>query len=431
MTLKKRPIVVDLFAGAGGLSLGFEQAGFDIVCAVEIDPIHAVVHEFNFPNTKVIPKSVKEVDGAYIRECCGLKDSDEIDVLIGGAPCQGFSLIGQRAIDDPRNSLVKDYIRLIQELKPTHFLFENVKGLTIGKHKKFLQEIIDELENSGYNVRLPWKVLNAKDYSVPQSRQRLFLIGSRVGNSLPDYPIPSNEFVSCKDALSDLPDAEDFEELLVTDQVKANYVKKAEGYSSDMRCVTDSAFKYGYKRNWNSKIITSSRRTDHSLISRDRFNETEQGAIEPISRFFKLPENGFCNTLRAGTDSSRGAFTSPRPIHYKYPRCITVREMARLHGFPDWFRFHSTKWHGARQIGNAVPPPLAFRMAEEIMKVLPYSPEQPNMSLRLVNEELLYLDVSSASRYLGIKNPIGKRDKKSGVKKRKQADIENNKLITA
>merc|ERR1711916_344633 len=117
----------------------------------------------------------------------------------------------------------------------------------------------------------------------------------------------------------------------------ARYRKKAAGYSSRMRCSNNSSWKFGYRRLWDSNILTSSRRTDHTEISRKRFEATEQGKIEPISRFYKLSESGVSNTLRAGTDSSRGAFTSPRPIHYLYPRCITVREMARLHGFPDWF----------------------------------------------------------------------------------------------
>lgn len=431
MKSKNRPVVVDLFAGAGGLSLGFEQAGFDILCAVEIDPIHALVHEFNFPNTKVIAKSVTDIDGDYIRKVAGLDKTDTIDVLVGGAPCQGFSLIGQRAIDDPRNSLVKDYIRLVKELKPTHFVFENVKGLTVGKHKKFLQEIINELIGSGYNVRLPWRVLNAKDFSVPQSRERLFLIGSLEGADLPEYPAPTNSPVTCKDALEDLPDAEEFTALSSTDSTEFSYTKKAIDYSSEMRCSTSDSWKFGYIRYWNSKMLTCSRRTEHSEISRRRFNQTIPGNVEPISRFFRLPMDGVSNTLRAGTDAARGAFTSPRPIHYKYDRCITVREMARLHGFPDWFRFHGTKWHGARQIGNAVPPPLAFSLAKEIMKVLPYTPEQPKIKLKLGDPNLLYSDLSAASRYWGIKNPIGKRDKKSGVKKRSQSEIEQLNLISA
>ena len=424
MNKSKRPKVVDLFAGAGGLSLGFEQAGFDIICAVEIDPIHAAIHEYNFPYSKVLAKPVQQVTGDLIRKECGLSAEDEIEVLVGGAPCQGFSLIGQRALDDPRNSLVKDYIRIIKELKPLNFVFENVKGLTVGKHKKFLDEIIEEIRELGYNIRLPWKVLNAKDFNVPQSRERLFLIGSKAGKELPEYPDTSQNLVTCKEALDDLPNAEDFEELLTDDQVGAKYKKRALGYSTQMRCSNDSAWKFGYKRVWNSKILTSSRRTDHTEISRNRFENTPQGTVEPISRFYKLSESGVSNTLRAGTDSSRGAFTSPRPIHYSEPRCVTVREMARLHGFPDWFRFNTTKWHGARQIGNAVPPPLAYSVAKEVMKVIPYEPFLPDTKIKLGDSSLIYLDITSACKYWGIDNPIGKRDRKNGQKKRKQQEIE-------
>src|SRR5208283_3442167 len=110
---------------------------------------------------------------------------------------------------------------------------------------------------------------------------------------------------------------------------------------------------------------------------------TVPGEVEPISRFFRLPPDGLSNTLRAGTDAARGAFTSPRPIHYDLPRCVTVREMARLHGFPDWFRLHATKWHGARQIGNSVPPPLARAVAGQLMRALRVDPEQPSEKIPL------------------------------------------------
>ena len=425
MRKSNRPIVIDLFAGAGGLSLGFEQAGFDVIGAVEIDPIHALIHEFNFPQSTIIAKSVTDTTGNFIRATCGLSVTEKIDVLIGGAPCQGFSLIGQRALDDPRNALVKEYIRLVGELEPKYFLFENVKGLTIGKHKQFLEEIIAELQSIGYEIKLPWKVLNAKDFHVPQSRERLFLIGAKMGNPLPQYPEINDLIITCKDALHDLPDAEEFPTLLTSDKVKASYIGSPSKYALEMRCERKESWKYGYKRNWNPAFLTSSRRTNHTQISRRRFSNTEQGKVEPISRFFKLAEDGVSNTLRAGTDSSRGAFPSPRPIHYLYPRCVTVREMARLHGFPDWFRFHSTKWHGARQIGNAVPPPLAFSLAKELMKVLDSSPKPPSISMNLGDEQVLYFDMSRASKYFGIKNPIKKRDRKSGAKKRKQEQIES------
>ena len=149
-----RPIVVDLFAGCGGLSLGFEQAGFDVAAAVEIDPIHSAVHEYNVPYAAAICSDVKLLSGAAIRERSGIGDAD-IDVVVGGAPCQGFSLMGKRSFDDPRNQLVLHYVRLVGELKPKYCVFENVKGLTLGKHAKFLNDLIEELAKIGYEVRLP------------------------------------------------------------------------------------------------------------------------------------------------------------------------------------------------------------------------------------------------------------------------------------
>ncbi len=419
-----RPIVVDLFAGAGGLSFGFEQAGFDVVAAVEVDPVHACVHKFNFPQCAVIPRSVREISGRDIRKAAGLEAMTPIDVVVGGAPCQGFSIIGSRALDDPRNSLVREFIRLVQELQPSHFLFENVKGLTMGKHRGFLTEIIEEFGRVGYSVLHPWRVLNAKDYGVPQSRERLFLMGARRSDELPRYPEPWRSPITCLDALDDLPDAERFEQLLFCDEVPSDYLKKASGYSALMRCSSAESWRYGYRRRWNDNRLTSSRRTLHTAISRSRFARTEPGTKEPISRFFRLSPHGISNTLRAGTDSARGSFTSPRPIHYRYARCVTVREMARLHGFPDWFRFQETKWHGARQIGNSVPPPLACAIAGEIMKMLPVQPTRPAKSIRLGSKSLLKMNMMAAAKYWGIKCPIEQRNRQSGKKKRSQIEVE-------
>lgn len=423
--LIRRPIAIDLFAGAGGLSLGLEQAGFDVVASVEIDPVHCCVHKYNFPKCAVLASSVEQITASDIRKAANLKRNEKIDIVAGGAPCQGFSLIGQRALDDPRNQLVREFIRIVDELRPSYFLFENVKGLTVGKHKNFLEEIIQELESVGYRVLKPWNVLNAKDYGVPQSRERLFLIGAKGTLPLPKYPEPSScKPVTCGDALGDLPDAESFAELLETDEVPFEYVKRASGYSSLMRCTNEKSWKLGHKRKWNPKILTSSLRTEHTDISRRRFSETPPGTVEKISRFYKLSEAGVSNTLRAGTDSARGAFTSPRPIHYKYPRCITVREMARLHGFPDWFRFHETKWHGARQIGNAVPPPLAYAIGRELVEIINPSLKRSQEVMELGDDELLRLDMSKASAFWGIKSPIARRNRKSGSRKRKQEEIE-------
>jgi DNA (cytosine-5)-methyltransferase 1 len=199
---------------------------------------------------------------------------------------------------------------------------------------------------------------------------------------------------------------------------------KPSRYAAELRCLTNEAWHFGYPRDWNPSLLTSSLLTQHTEISRRRFQKTEGGAVEPISRFFKLAAGGVSNTLRAGTDAARGAFTSPRPIHYKYARCVTVREMARLHGYPDWFRFHETKWHGARQIGNSVPPPLARAVASQVISALGMEPTRPARSVALGEIELLRLDMSAAAAHWNIDNPIARRDRKSGARKRKQAEIE-------
>lgn len=435
-----RPIGIDLFAGAGGLGLGFEQAGFDVVAAVEIDPVHCAVHAYNFPRCAVLSKSIIELTGAEIRERAAIGHRN-IDVVFGGAPCQGISMIGHRAIDDPRNKLVREFVRIVNELRPSYFVFENVKGLTLGDHRILLEEFLEEFKHLGYQVRLPWQVLDAADFGVPQHRERVILMGARRGLRLPEYPAPMVSPAdtdkrgllplgpSCQDALGDLPDAEQIEELIQRDEVQTFEWGQPGRYAREMRCIGGGAWHFGYVREWNPMLLTSSLRTDHTSVSRRRFDATPPGQVEPISRFYKLAAGGLSNTLRAGTDSSRGAFTSPRPIHYRYPRCVTVREMARLHGFPDWFRFHETKWHGARQIGNAVPPPLARAIALQITRALRYAPKSPEHPIPLGDPRLLQLDMSGAAAFFDVPIVIGKRDRKSGSKKRKQLEIERERLI--
>jgi DNA (cytosine-5)-methyltransferase 1 len=367
---------------------------------------------------------------------------EKIDVVFGGPPCQGFSLIGHRTLDDSRNRLVLEFVRLVAELDATTFVFENVKGLTVGQHKRFLEELIEAFDEVGYAVRTPWKVLNAAAYGVPQSRERLILFGSKKNASIPQYPRERTSYPrthgasldlapvpTCADAIGDLPDADDFPWLLEEDEVFVAKWKTPGPYAAELRCLSNDCWHFGYMRAWNSRALTSSMRTEHSGISRRRFAETPQGAVEPISRFFRLSRDGIANTLRAGTDSARGAFTSPRPIHFEFPRCVTVREMARLHGFPDWFRFHSTKWHGARQIGNAVPPPMARALAEEVMRALRIAPSAPKELLCLGDPQLLKMEMSHAAEHFGVSRPAGRRDRKSGARKRKQTDIEAERLL--
>ena len=411
-TNNRRPIGIDLFAGAGGLSLGFEQAGFDIAAAVEIDPIHCATHEYNFPYSKTICSSVVNLTGDEIRRRANLGNAD-IDAVFGGAPCQGFSLIGKRAFDDPRNQLVFHYVRLVEELKPKYCVFENVKGLTLGRHADFLKELIAALEVAGYDVTLPYRVLNAADFGVPQDRRRLFLLGARRGYALPQYPSALETRTTVWEAIGDLPDADRFAELKVSDKVHAKWVTEAD-YACKLRGLDRDPEDFGYIREFDPNLLTSSLRTEHVELSKRRFLETAHGKTEPVSHFRKLPPNGLCNTLRAGTDSARGAFTSPRPIHPFLPRVVTVREAARLHSYPDWFRFHATKWHGFRQIGNSVPPFLARAVAREIVRVLAVEPVKPEETMRQGSDELLSLDMGGAAeRFRVPRNTIAQRARKA------------------
>jgi DNA (cytosine-5)-methyltransferase 1 len=409
--LSRRPVGIDLFAGAGGLSLGFEQAGFDIAAAVELDPVHCATHEFNFPYSATICASVADLTGESIRARAGLEDRD-IDAVFGGAPCQGFSMIGKRAFEDPRNQLVFHYVRIVRELRPKYCVFENVKGLTLGKHAEFLAQLIAALDAAGYDAALPYRVLNAADFGVPQDRRRLFLLGTRRGLPMPHYPESAEERTTVWDAIGDLPDADRFPVLSATDAVRAIWTTKAL-YARRLRGLVADPSDYGYPREHDPDLLSSSLRTEHTPLSRSRFGATGHGVAEPVSRLHKLNPNGVSNTLRAGTDSARGAFTSPRPIHPFLPRVVTVREAARLHSYPDWFRFHSTKWHGFRQIGNSVPPLLGRSVAAEIVKALGVEPTKPKKALRLGDPALLSFDMGEAANYFDVpRNTIAQRSRK-------------------
>jgi len=403
----RRPLGVDLFAGAGGLSLGFEQAGFNVVASVEVDPVHCAVHEFNFPNCTSICADVSKITGREIRKKAKLGDA-RIDVVFGGPPCQGFSLIGKRALDDPRNGLLLEFMRLVVELDADYFVFENVKGLTIGNHRRLLQELIDAFARKGYEVALPYRVLNAADFGVPQNRARVFLMGAKKGLTLPIYPDGKVRRTTVWEAIGDLPNVDQFAELIESDTVEKVRFGRASAYVRVLRGMSDDADDFSHPRVWSEKSLTSSMRTVHTPLSRSRFSATPQGEVETVSRFHRLHPEGLCNTLRAGTGHDRGSFTSPRPIHPHEPRVLTVREAARLHSYPDWFRPHQTKWHGFRQIGNSVPPLLARAVAIQVISAMRCKPAKPAERLKLGSERLLSFNLSTAGEYYGLSTNVAK-----------------------
>ena len=168
-----RPIAVDLFCGAGGMSLGFEQAGFDVVAAVEVDPVHAAVHEYNFANSATLCRDISTLTGAEIRKAAKI-GKRPLDLVVGGAPCQGFSMIGHRALQDPRNALVAEFVRIVCELDARYFVFENVKGLTVGKGLGQIEidELYFGLDRRGCHYVIPVQAKGGSDQiSVVQTKQ--------------------------------------------------------------------------------------------------------------------------------------------------------------------------------------------------------------------------------------------------------------------
>ncbi len=315
-------------------------------------------------------------------------------------------MIGKRALDDQRNQLVFHYVRLVQELRPKFCVFENVRGLTLGRQARFLDELIEALQSVGYRVLLPYQVLNAADFGVPQDRKRLFLIGAREDQEYPKYPEHKKiNTTTVWEAIADLPDADKFASLKEMDCVSVSWQTQSD-YAKNMRGLIDDVSDFGYRRIFDRDMLTSSMRTEHTSLSQQRFMMTAPGDTEPISRFKKLDPDGRCNTLRAGTDSARGAFTSPRPIHPFLPRVITVREAARLHSYPDWFRFHSTKWHGFRQIGNSVPPLLGRAVAGQIIAALGVTPKKPSKILYSGDETWLSFQMVQAARHFGVSRDV-------------------------
>ncbi len=367
------------------MSLGFEQAGFDIVFAVDADGHHVAVHRRNFPLHPTVCQSVTDLTGKAIFETLG--GQQNIDLVFGGPPCQGFSSMGLRDAQDPRNSLVDHFARLVNEIRPKAFVMENVPGMATGQTKLILDRAIDFLEASGYVIAKPVKVLDASDFGVPQKRKRLFLLGVRSDIGVcPTYPISSKtgqpQRPTVWQAIGDLPDVENDEGLFASDETAYDRRPDAE-YAKVARGELDDPTDHSHPRRWDRTRCSGCLRIRHMAKAVELYRATPPGHTVPGHKLPKLDPDGICSTLRAGSDSTHGSYTAPRPIHPYRPRCITAREAARLHGFPDWFAFYPTKWHAYRQIGNSVCPPVARAVGYSIMDALGIAPIKPRKSVDL------------------------------------------------
>ncbi len=372
------PIVIDLFAGAGGLSLGAARAGFTVGAAVELDPHAIETHSSNFPNTIHIQEDIMTLKGCDILKKSSIAPTDLIGI-IGGPPCQGFSSIGQGNVNDIRNKLFVKFFDIISELQPTFFLAENVPGIMNCKYDEIRDEAFNKIKN--YHT-LPPISINASDYGAPTTRTRIFFIGFR--NCKEILPITIQDIEKKRVPPTDLTNVEKALEGLQGDirytdtfksykPVSSDYLKNINRKQSDFFFERTTSFiptnvgNTNYIQNYQTKhLVNGCIPTKHTPSVRKRYAKLSYNEQDKISRSKRLDPTGFCPTLRAGTGPEKGSYQAVRPVHYKYNRVITPREAARLQGFPDWFKLPETIWHSFRQIGNSVSPIVA----EQILSVI-------------------------------------------------------------
>lgn len=326
----KQYTFIDLFSGAGGLTLGFEQAGFKNIFSVDNEKSFNLTYKKNFPNHKLLEKNIEDIDN---KEIIKVLKNKRVDVVVGGPPCQGFSIagnIGRKFIDDPRNHLFKEFVRVVEIVQPKFFVMENVSRLYSHNKGKTRHEIHRHFENIGYKVSS--EVMNTVDYGVPQKRNRVIFIGTRTDNII-RFPASSNIRKSVEEAIGDLPKVESGEKSHIANHSAMNHTEQM---LEKMKYVKVG----GSRKDIPYKIRPKS------------------GDARKYVRY-DGKEPSFCIT-----GDMRKVF------HYKYNRALTVRELARLQSFPDNFIFMGTTISQQQQVGNAVPPKFAYFIAKSLISML-------------------------------------------------------------
>jgi DNA (cytosine-5)-methyltransferase 1 len=311
-------------------------------------------YQQNFPNATVLCKDIREVTGEEVRAHIHAKYANwdgEIHTVFGGPPCQGFSVAGLQNVEDERNGLVFEFVRLVLELNPLTAIMENVPGIESQKFGCITANLQAVLEEHYFISK--WN-LNASNYGVPQARKRVFFVASKYGEIMPPQHQPQH---TVRDAIADLlpiplipkQNTQEF----CNNWSKGEYAKHLEKIFPWIGTATNQ--------------ITGFAATTHTVEVIKQFINTPPGAREAKSRSKKLEWDGFCVTLRAGS----GNRTPLRPLHPSEPRVISVREAARLHSYPDWFNFSEGILHAQREIGNSVPPLLAYAVGMQVREHLP------------------------------------------------------------
>jgi DNA (cytosine-5)-methyltransferase 1 len=356
--------VIDLFAGAGGLSYGFaNDDNFEIIAANEIASDMVKTYKANHPFIKVYHCDIKDFGITNLKNDFGIGKKD-IDIIIGGPPCQAYSTVGKRLLNDPRGQLFQEYYRILKEIEPKFFIFENVKGLLSMSKGELFKTIIFLFESLGYKVY--YKLLNSADYGVPQIRERIIIIGTKLKNkySFPEPTHCNNEYLlnlklkpylTLSEAISDLP-----------------FIKSGE-QSFEYATEPKNEFQKLMRKNAPKKLMDHiAPKNNEKLI---KIMEYLPDGGTPLDLPEELrPKSGFKNTYsrlwwnRPSTTITRNFSTpsSSRCIHPKAPRPLTTREGARIQCFPDDYIFYGSRSSKNLQIGNAVPTFLSIALKNSL-----------------------------------------------------------------
>jgi DNA (cytosine-5)-methyltransferase 1 len=365
---KKKNTLIDLFCGCGGISLGFQEAGFSVIAGLDNWEAAMETYKNNFPKAKKYYGKIEKIDPLKMLESLSL-GVGELDVLVGGPPCQGFSLAGNRKQDDPRNNLVYKFIEFVKIMQPKAFLMENVLGILSMSGGRVKKDILDRFKEIGYKVDV--KPLYAHHFGVPQMRRRVFFVGNRLKKTIvwPEtthyedkkgktkrlFSKETKPFVTVGEAISDLP-----------------LLEKEKGQE-----IMD--YMVGAKSPYQGKMRASSKKLYNHVAS----NHSEQTKKVIVY----VPEGGNWRDLPKKFQNIRSYSNTWRRLHskavsvtidcghrhhfhYKANRVPTVRESARIQSFPDRFRFFGSKTSQFAQVGNAVPPLLVKAIAKEIKKII-------------------------------------------------------------
>lgn len=388
--MTERPTVVDLFSGAGGLSYGFQERGFKIAVGVDLNGPSCQTYALNHTDTVVINRRIQQVTTSEILDALGGKRPD---VVIGGPSCQGFSTVGPRNFEDPRNQQFKEFVRLVSELKPECLLMENVVGLLLYHKGVFGREICQLFGDLGYNTEA--RILLAADFGVPQLRRRVFFIGTRRKLAIPfpkptrcdpalwgDYALPFTKLsaigqkngdsrlpqhLTLADAISDLPplgEQDGLDETSYSSEPLSDYQRLMREGSSSLRHHVSSGMSESERRMVAFLKPGDNWRALPKDLQPERFQKIRRYDATTLIMRLRWDRPAYTITTKSAEVTS-GAF-----IHPDQNRTLSVREAARLQSYPDRFVFVGTQDEKRRQIGNSVPPVLAERLAEAILCLL-------------------------------------------------------------